>query len=145
MAVVVPFESRLPSNCSCYWGPIWKQSRLHAHYSVRRGVFLKADSVLMICFVAFYKRIIRVSPKTRKIYVRNTSREGPERRARGKFLTRLSLNTPLVITSHACSRIYAHSVTVSPVYLFLTKIFSNMPLTLWHVLESQCMQHWRSY
>jgi len=21
-----PFENRLPSNCSCCWGPLWKQS-----------------------------------------------------------------------------------------------------------------------
>jgi len=26
VVVVSPFESRLPSNCSCCWGPLWKQS-----------------------------------------------------------------------------------------------------------------------
>jgi len=43
-----------------------------------------------------------------------------------------------MIISHACSPICAHSNTVFPVCLFLTKVFFNIALTRWYVLESSC-------
>jgi len=40
-------------------------------------------------------------------------------------------NTP---GSHACSSIYAQSDTVSPVYIFLNKVFVKKSKVRWHVL-----------
>jgi len=44
LAVVGPFESRLPSNFSCCWGPF--ESKLPAHYSFCRGPLWKQSTYL---------------------------------------------------------------------------------------------------
>ena len=53
-AVGGPYESRLPSNCSGFWEPLGKQSRLICTLQFLLGGPLKAEYVLMLYFVAHY-------------------------------------------------------------------------------------------
>jgi len=53
VAVRGPFESRLPSNCSCCWGPF--ESKVPTHYSFFRVPFeSRVAYLLMISFVVGY-------------------------------------------------------------------------------------------
>ena len=80
--VGAPFLSEVLKHCSCCCWPF--ESRV-----------LSYD--LFQCVL--YMWIISFSPKTKKIYTRNTSREPLKRRARCKCLACLPLNTPLTIVS----------------------------------------------
>jgi len=95
VAVGGPFESRLPSNCSCCWGPF--ESKVPAQYSFCRGPFESRVLTNDLLCGTLYEWIISFSSKIRKIYARNTSRGAPKKGGRGKCLARLPLNTPLIM------------------------------------------------
>jgi len=92
-AVGGPFESRLPSNCSCCWGSF--EIKVPAHYSFCREPFESRVLTYDLLCSILYEWVISFSPKIKKIYVCNNSSGGPKKGARGKCLARLPLNTPL--------------------------------------------------
>ena len=75
-------------------GP-FKAKYLHSTVSVGGSFESRVLTYDLLCST-LYVWIISSSSKLRKIYVRNTSRGGPQKGgARGKCLARLPLNTPL--------------------------------------------------
>jgi len=72
-----PFESRLPSSCSCCWGPF--ESKIPTHYTSCRGPFESRVLTYDLLCSTLYEWIITFSSKIRKIYTRITSRGPPKR------------------------------------------------------------------
>ena len=89
------FNRRVHAYFSCCWGP-FKAKYLHITISVGAPFERKILAYDLLCST-LREWIIRLSPKIRKIYARNTSRGPPKRGSRSKCLARLHLNTPLVV------------------------------------------------
>jgi len=92
-----PLWSKLPSNCSCCWGPL-KAKCLHITISL--GGLCKQSTYLWSALQYFIWVNNTFLSKVRKIYARITSRVPLKRWGGGTFLARLPLNTPLDTTNN---------------------------------------------
>ena len=86
VAVGGPFKKRLPSNCSCCWGPF--ESLVLAHYSFCRGAFWKQSTYLWSPLLYIIWTNNKFFTKKGKFF-RTTSQGGPKKRGDPRQVPRL--------------------------------------------------------
>ena len=89
VAVGSPCESRVRTQCSCYWRPLQKQISLFTHYKKCWGLFESIALTYDLLQSILYESIISFSPKLKEIYRRNTTRMAPKKRGGARQVPRL--------------------------------------------------------
>jgi len=63
-----PFESRVPTHCSCCSGPLWKQSTYTVHYSCCWGTLWKQRTyILQLLLGHFWRQSYLIMKKMRNL------------------------------------------------------------------------------